>query len=255
VTRLDRPVPVPGAVVPLTAANDVYVARTHAFVAAGPQGLAIIDVERPEKPKLDQVFDAGGVMNDVRGVKVGMTNASLFAYVADGVNGLRVLQLTSPDMTPGNFGFSPKLSPVLIATRETHGPALAVSKGLDRDRAVDESGNQVAVFGRRGGRPLNLAEMRRMYLRNGEIYTVTDFAPEDGRELTLAKVLPPPSWRVERVSAPGRRPAASRPGRPGRAGVRVRDEGGVRLEPPGGVRLEEGVRESEPGGVRLQPGQ
>ena len=28
-----------------------------------------------------------------------MTNASLFAYVADGKNGLRVLQLTSPSRT------------------------------------------------------------------------------------------------------------------------------------------------------------
>ena len=29
---------------------------------------------------------------------VGTTNASLFAYVADGKNGLKVLQLTSPDI-------------------------------------------------------------------------------------------------------------------------------------------------------------
>ena len=58
-------------------------------------------------------------------------------------------------------------TPKLIATYHTHGPALAISKGLDRDRAVDESGNQVAVFGRRGGRPFNLEEMRRMYLRDG----------------------------------------------------------------------------------------
>lgn len=251
VTFLDKPKPIPGAVVPLKEANDVYVARTYAFVAAGPQGLAIIDVEKPEKPRLDQTYDAGGLVNDAHGVKVGMTNASLFAYVADGENGLRVIQLTSPAMTPGNFGFVPKLSPVLIATHETEGPALAVSKGLDRDRAVDESGHQVAVFGRRGGRPLNLDEMRRLYLRNGQLYTVTDFPPDDGKELELAKVLPPPSWRVQTIGARGERPAASR-APVSRPGVRTRESGGVRLEPPGGVRLEEGVRESEPGGVRLQ---
>ena len=31
--------------------------------------------------------------------------------------------------------------------------ALALSKGLDRDRAVDETGGQIAVFGRLGSRP------------------------------------------------------------------------------------------------------
>jgi hypothetical protein len=39
---------------------------------------------------------------------------------------------------------------------------------------VDESGNQLAVFGRRGARPFNLQEMRRMYLRDGKLYTVTN---------------------------------------------------------------------------------
>jgi hypothetical protein len=43
-------------------------------------------------------------------------------------------------------------------TYRTRGPALAVSKGIDRDRAVDESGNQIAVFGRRGARPFTREE-------------------------------------------------------------------------------------------------
>ena len=64
--------------------------------------------------------------------------------------------------------------PELIATYKTKGPAVALSKGLDRDRAVDESGNQVAVFGRRGARPMKLSEMERLYLREGRIYTVED---------------------------------------------------------------------------------
>jgi hypothetical protein len=42
---------------------------------------------------------------------------------------------------------------------------LSISEGVDRDRAVDESGNQIAVFGRVGGKPLSLEEQRRMYLR------------------------------------------------------------------------------------------
>jgi len=66
--------------------------------------------------------------------------------------------------------------PRLISTAKTRGPALAVSKGIDRDRAVDESGNQLAVFGRRGARPLNAAEMRALYIHSGpnEPYTVDD---------------------------------------------------------------------------------
>ncbi len=57
------------------------------------------------------------------------------------------------------------------------GEALAVSKGMDRDRAVDEDGNQIAVFGRRGARPFNKEELERLYLKNGALYTVTDTPP------------------------------------------------------------------------------
>ena len=47
---------------------------------------------------------------------------------------------------PEYAGFSPRPRPVLIATFKTKGEALAISKPLDRDRAVDESGNQVSVL-------------------------------------------------------------------------------------------------------------
>jgi hypothetical protein len=169
------------AAVPLAHANDIYVARTYAYVAAGPQGLALIDVERPEQPGMPRFFSAGGAINDARAVEVGMTNASLFAYVADGGNGLRVLQLTSPDRTEGIFGFSPEPRPELIATYKTHGPAIALSKGLDRDRAVDESGNQLAVFGRRGARPFNLEEMQKLYLMDGKVFQVSNTPPSEPR--------------------------------------------------------------------------
>jgi hypothetical protein len=42
---------------------------------------------------------------------------------------------------------------------------------------VDESGNQVAVFGRRGARPFNLAEMQNFFMRNGQVWTVKDTPP------------------------------------------------------------------------------
>lgn len=168
---------VEGALVALADARDVYVARTYAYVADGKEGLAIVDVERPSKPRLDQKYDAGGKLNDARQVKIAMTNASLFAYVADGRNGLRILQLTSPETMPTYAGFSPRPEPVLIASFKTKGEALAVSKGLDRDRAVDESGNQVAVFGRRGARPFTFEEMQRMLRTEngkGKWFTVLD---------------------------------------------------------------------------------
>jgi hypothetical protein len=52
---------------------------------------------------------------------------------------------------------------------------LALSRGLERDRAVDETGHQIAVFGRIGSRPFTLSEMRKLYLgRDGKPFTVTD---------------------------------------------------------------------------------
>jgi hypothetical protein len=177
VTHLSQPKPVPGAVVALEDARNLYVARTYAYVASGKQGVAIVNVEHPEKPRLDQMFNAGGEINDANDVKLGMVSSSLFAYVADGRNGLRVVQIFSPPDNPAFGGFSPRPTPKLIATYHTHGAALAVSKGIDRDRAVDENGNQLAVFGRRGARPFNRREMERMYLREGEVFTVTDEPP------------------------------------------------------------------------------
>jgi len=155
----------------------LYLARTYAYIAAGHEGLVIVDIENPESPRLDQRYNANGEINDARDVKVGMTNASAYAYIADGHNGLRVIQLISPDDDPKFGGFSPRPNPRLIATYHTHGPALVLSKGLDRDRAVDESGHQIAVFGRLGSRPFNLEEQQKLYLRDGQIYRVKDDNP------------------------------------------------------------------------------
>ena len=58
---------------------------------------------------------------DARDVKVASTNASTFAYVADGENGFEVVQLLSPEWTPAYAGFSPRPEPRLIAHRKTAG--------------------------------------------------------------------------------------------------------------------------------------
>ena len=155
---------------PIADARSVYVARTYAYVGGGAQGMIVVDVERPEQPRIDQVF--GDQLKDTNDVKVASTNASTFAYVADGKFGFKVVQLLSPEWTPAYAGFSPRPEPRLIAWRKTRGPALAVSKGLDRDRAVDESGYQVSIFNRVGSRPMTLPEMQRLYLRDGKLYEV-----------------------------------------------------------------------------------
>ena len=157
-------------------AHNVYVARTYAYVAGGHQGLVIVDVKNPLAPKIDQIYDAGGCINDLHDVKLGITYTTQFAYLADGHNGLRVVELIGTD-TPGYRGFSPRPTPKLIASFKIPkgGHALALSEGVDRDRAVDEAGNQIGVLGRVGARPLNLEEQRKLYWRpNGQLWTVFD---------------------------------------------------------------------------------
>lgn len=183
VTVPERARLVPEAHVPLADARRIAVSRTYAYIAAGREGLVIVDVENPERPRLFLRFDAGGRLNDAHDVAIGSTNASLFAYIADGRNGLKVLQLTAPDTQPRFYGFSPEPRPALIAWKRTPSPALAISRGLERDRAVDETGHQIAVFGRLGSRPLNLVEQRRLYLKPD----LTPWRVEDDPPRTAAR--------------------------------------------------------------------
>ncbi|HEX5053231.1 MAG TPA: hypothetical protein VFZ65_15760 [Planctomycetota bacterium] len=166
------------ATLPMQDARSVYVARTYAYIGAGAGGVAIVDVEVPTAPRLLQNFTADGVLSDVNQLKVGMVNDSVYGLVADGKSGFHVLQLVTPeDGGRSAYGFAPEPRPKLIASHETDGPALAIAKGLDRDRAADESGHQVAVFGRIGGRPFDLEEARRLYMRNGAPFAVPDSPP------------------------------------------------------------------------------
>ena len=175
VTNLGKPVLVPEATIPMTDANGLYLARTYAYVAGGSEGLVIVDIEKPREPKVytRETFD--GQMDDVHDVVIGSTNASLFAYVADGINGTKVIQLTSPDSQPNFYGFSPEPKPELIAWHRTKSPARSLAKGIDRDRAVDESGHQMSVFGRLGSRPFKREEMEKMFIApDGKPYYVAD---------------------------------------------------------------------------------
>ena len=173
VTAPLAPQHLPAATVPLADARKLYLARTYAYVAAGQDGLVIVDIERPETPSVFSRFDAGGAIRNAQDVVVGSTNASLFAYVADGAEGLKVIQLTAPDSQPRFYGFSPEPVPELIAWRRTDKPALSLSRGLERDRAVDEMGHQIAVFGRIGSRPFTRPEMENLFLHDGQPWFVS----------------------------------------------------------------------------------
>lgn len=175
VTQLRNPVAVPSATIPLANARRVFVSRTYAYIAAGSDGLVIANVTNPTRPTIYQKVTFDGRLNDAQDVTVANTNASMFAYVADGRNGLKVIQLTSPESQPNFYGFSPAPRPELIAWAKTSSPALALSKGLERDRAVDETGGQIAVFGRLGSRPFTRSEMEKLFLTSrGVPYKVSD---------------------------------------------------------------------------------
>jgi hypothetical protein len=167
------------ATVALADARSVYVARTYAYVAAGAEGMVIVDVTKPEQPRLLEAFQADGKLSDVNQVKVGMVNDSSYALVADGKTGLHVVSLVTPedDRQASAYGFAPEPRPKWLAQRRVPG-AMAIAKGLDRDRAVDESGHQISVFGRIGGRPFNLTEMQQLYLKpDGTPLMVSDAVP------------------------------------------------------------------------------
>jgi outer membrane protein OmpA-like peptidoglycan-associated protein len=197
VTHPEAPVLVPGNTIAIADAHRVYVARTYAYVAAGKEGLVIVNAERPEALKEQQRFngDADGKLIDSRDVVVASTNASLYAYVADGTGGLKVLQLMSPQSQPKFYGFSPEPRPQFIASYQTAKPALSLSKGMDRDRAIDETGNQIAVFGRRGTRPLSQDETHRLYMdQNGKPWFVKTAAAAPA---PAAVCNPPPGFKVD----------------------------------------------------------
>ncbi len=175
ISNPNRPVAIPSAVVRLGDPHKLYVARTYAYVANGHEGLAIIDIENPEAPRLVRKFTADGQINDTRDVKIGSVAASMYALLADGHNGFRVVQMISPDTVEGAYGFSPAPAPRLIASYRTEHAALAVTRGLDRDRVVDETGNQTVAFGRRGSRPFHVDEMKKFYEHDsGAEYRVED---------------------------------------------------------------------------------
>lgn len=175
VTDPERP-RVTAARVPIKDARGISLMRTYAYIAAGAQGLAIVDIERPEFPGQPTFFTAGGAINDATGLTIGATYAGQYAYVADGKNGLRVVKLIDT-ATPGYLGWSPAPTPELIASFQTSGPALSIAEGYRRDRPNDESGNQIGISNRLGSRPFNARDLARYLKRNNELIAVENSTP------------------------------------------------------------------------------
>jgi len=209
ITHPEKAFGVVDALIPIADAHKLHVARTYAYVAAGAEGIVIVDVTRPTHPAVYQRYTANGVINDARDITLASTNASLYAYIADGKNGLRVVQLTGPDIQPKFYGYSPDPMPSLIASYATGKPALALSRALERDRAVDETGGQIAVLGRIGSRPLNGAEQRAFYLdANGNPWTVEDKV-DGARGIATPALKWKPNHTLKRQQDPQRQPPGS----------------------------------------------
>ena len=114
-------------------------------------------------------------ITDARDVIVGTTNASLFAYVADGEERPQGAAADLAGHPAEVLRLQPRAQARADRELQTKRPGAALSKGLERDRAVDETGHQMAVFGRLGSRPFNREEMQRLYLdAAGKPWFVTD---------------------------------------------------------------------------------
>jgi len=100
---------------------------------------------------------------DARDVVVASTNASLFAYVADGTGGLKVLQLTFLRASP-SFTVSPLPKPELIAYYPTQSPARLVVEGSRPRPCQSTSRGTRSPSSDDAGRPRSLQDSQRLYL-------------------------------------------------------------------------------------------
>jgi hypothetical protein len=122
-------------------ARNVFVARHYAYVAAGREGVAIVDVTTPTSARLVSSYNAKGRFKDTNQVKIGMVNDSVYGLVADGTTGFHVMQLVTPeDGGRSAYGFSPVPRPKWISTRSAPGAratARHLSLTLTLNRLID----------------------------------------------------------------------------------------------------------------------
>ncbi|HTG17774.1 MAG TPA: hypothetical protein VK747_21180, partial [Blastocatellia bacterium] len=73
-------------------ALDVAVYGAFAFIANGNNGMAVVDISNERNPKFVIAYTANGAINDARGLDY----ADNRVYLADGANGLRIIDITIP---------------------------------------------------------------------------------------------------------------------------------------------------------------
>ena len=151
------------------------------------QGLVIVDIERPEAPKLDQVFDAGGASRHARreGRHDQRQPVRLHRRRAQRPAG-RAAVLAGTTRT---LWVQPEADAVARRDLPDRRPGAGGLRGHRSRSRGGRVGNQLAVFGRRGARPLNRDEQQRLYLRDGRLYTVSTTPPQPATPASLLDTL------------------------------------------------------------------
>ena len=86
----------------------------------GSEGLVIVDVEKPEQPRLlHEVHRGRRAQRRARRGRRRRPTRRCSPMSPTARNGLKVIQLTAPDTQPKFYGFSPEPKPQLIAWRKT----------------------------------------------------------------------------------------------------------------------------------------
>ncbi len=119
-------------------AYDVFATNGYAYVAAGEAGLVIVDVSDPTDPKLavaSALSTGSGLFSreDTDGTAQGVAVQGDYAYIADGTNGLVVIDVSNP------------LSPSQVGGYDTDGDARAVAVSGNHAYLADGINGMVVV--------------------------------------------------------------------------------------------------------------
>jgi hypothetical protein len=99
-------------------ANDVEVSGEYAYIAAGSQGLQVVDISDPEAPAVVAGLDTGGTAIDLK-LRDG------YAYLVDGAQGVKIIDIQEP------------LAPRLAGSLDTDGVAQGIQVSENRVYVAD----------------------------------------------------------------------------------------------------------------------
>ncbi|MCK4494181.1 MAG: hypothetical protein KAU26_09005, partial [Methylococcales bacterium] len=121
-------------------ANNVDIAGDYAYVAAGSEGLQIVDVSDRENPKIISSLDTDGTAIDIRVL-------GNFAYIADGDKGLVIINIIDP------------LKPVLASTLTTAGIAQDIKVDFQTAYIANGKGGLEIIDVSRPTKPISQAQL------------------------------------------------------------------------------------------------